>query len=89
MTDHNNNLQLYVGGGVHSMLYSPVEGNYHIGFGGVAGIQYQYMFNHHWGLGLGVEASSLAASAKYTYSIVDKQVMLPGATYFADVNTNL
>lgn len=89
MTDHNNNLQLYVGGGVHSMLYSPLEGNYHIGFGGVAGIQYQYMFNHHWGLGLGVEASSLAASAKYTYSIVDKQVMLPGATYFADVNTNL
>ena len=89
MIDHNSNLQLYFGGGIHSMLYKPVDGTHNLTFGFMGGLQYQYMFNHHWGLGLGVEASSLAASAKYTYSIVDKQVMLPGATYFADVNTNL
>ena len=89
MTDHNSNLQLYVGGGVHSMLYTPLEGNYHLGFGGVAGIQYQYMFNHHWGLGIGVQASSLASAASYTYSIMQNNTMLPGAVYPADISTNL
>ena len=64
MVDHHNNLQLYLGGGVNTMLYKPVDGTYHFGFGGVAGIQYQYMFNHHWGLGFGIEASTLASSAK-------------------------
>ena len=58
MTDHNNNLQLYLGGGVHSMLYNPADGNFHLGFGGMAGIQYQYMFNHYWGLGLGFKQAA-------------------------------
>ncbi len=89
MVDHHNNLQLYLGGGVNTMLYKPVDGTYHFGFGGVAGIQYQYMFNHHWGLGFGIEASTLASSAKYNYSIVENGVSLPGALYLADVSTNL
>jgi outer membrane protein OmpA-like peptidoglycan-associated protein len=89
MTDHNNNLQLTLGGGVHTLLYSPLEGEYHLGFGGLAGIEYQYMFNHHWGLSLGVQASTLASSAKYSYPIVEKNISLPGAYYNADVTTNL
>lgn len=88
-TDHHNNLQIYLGGGVNTMLYTPADGNYHIGFGGLAGIQYQLMFNRHWGLGLGVEASTLASSAKYSYSITEKNILLPGAVYPADVTTNL
>ena len=89
MTDHHNNLQIHLGGGVNTMLYSPLEGEYHLGFGGTAGIQYQLMFNHHWGLGLGIEASSLASSAKYSYSINEEKILLPGAIYPADVTTNL
>ena len=87
--DHHNNIQLYCGGGVHSMYYNPVEGIRSPGAGALVGLQYQYMFNHHWGLGFGVEASTLNSSAKYNYSIVNNNIMLPGALYESNVTTTL
>ena len=87
--DHHTNIQLYCGGGVHSMYYNPVEGIRSPGAGALVGLQYQYMFNHHWGLGFGVEASTLNSSAKYNYSIVNNNIMLPGALYESNVTTTL
>lgn len=89
MTDHHNNLQLHLGGGVHTMLYNPADATYHLGFGGMAGIQYQYMFNHHWGLGLGFQASTLSSAASYSYPILQKNIVLPGAAYPSDITTTL
>lgn len=66
--DHTNNLQLNLGGGVHSLLYSPVDGNYHIGFGGLFEAQYQLMFGHHFGIGIGAQISNLASAATYDYT---------------------
>ena len=87
--DHNNNLQLYCGGGIHTMLYNPADGIRSTGFGALFGLQYQYMFNHHWGLGLGVEANMLNSSAKYNYGVTDNNIMLPGALYESNVTTTI
>ena len=89
MIDHNSNLQLYFGGGIHSMLYKPVDGTHNLTFGFMGGLQYQYMINHHWGLGLGVQVGKINGSANYNYSFVEKAYMLPGANYPADVTTSL
>jgi outer membrane protein OmpA-like peptidoglycan-associated protein/opacity protein-like surface antigen len=88
-TDHRNNLQLYGGGGIHTLLYNPSNGIRSIGFGPLFGLQYQYMFNHHWGLGLGVEGNMLNSSAKYNYGNKDLDILLPGAEYKSDVTTML
>ena len=87
--DHSNNLQLYGGGGIHTMLYNPADGIRSTGFGTLFGLQYQYMFNHHWGLGLGVEANMLNSSAKYNYGVTDNGIMLPEALYESNVTTTL
>lgn len=89
MTDHHHNLQLYGGGGIHTMLYTPQDGTHSLGLGGMLGLQYQYMFNHHWGLGLGVQASWLNSSAKYNYEFTDNNITLPGALYESNVTTSL
>lgn len=67
-TDHMSNLQINLGGGAHTMLYSPADGAWELGFGGLFGLQYQQMFNHHIGLAAGVQASCLNGKAVYNYA---------------------
>jgi len=86
-TDHISNLQFNLGGGIHSLQYTPANGNHTLGFGGLVEAQYQLMFNHHLGLGLGVQAGCLNASSAYNYVMRQNNVMLPGALYTADVVT--
>ena len=86
MTDHISNIQTNIGGGIHTLLYSPVDGEHAIGMGGVLELQYQFMFNHHWGLAIGVQANTLRSSATYNYSYIQPGIMLPGAVYPADLD---
>jgi outer membrane protein OmpA-like peptidoglycan-associated protein len=86
-TDHISNLQFNLGGGIHSLQYTPANGNHTLGFGGLVEAQYQLMFNHHLGLGLGVQAGCLNASSAYNYVMRQNNVMLPGALYTADMVT--
>ena len=88
MTDHISNLQVNLGGGIHTLLYTPVDGEHTIGMGGVLEMQYQFMFNHHWGIGIGVQANTLRSSSTYNYAYTLPGVMLPGAVYPADLNIN-
>ena len=86
-TDHISNIQLNLGGGIHSLQYAPTDGDHSLGFGGLVEAQYQYMFNHYIGLGIGVQAGCLNARSTYDYSFTQNNVMLPGAIYAADVVT--
>jgi len=88
-TDHISNLQFNVGGGIHSLQYTPVNGQHNLGFGGLLEAQYQLMFNHYIGLGLGVQAGCLNGRSTYDYTIQQTNVVLPGALYPADVKTNI
>ena len=85
MTDHIHNIQTNVGGGIHTLLYSPVDGIHTIALGGLAEIQYQYMFNHHWGVAIGAQFSTLRSSSTYNYQYTLPGTMLPGALYPADL----
>lgn len=82
-TDHVSNIQLNLGGGVHSLLYNPVDGDYHIGFGGLFEAQYQLMFGHHFGIGIGAQISNLGSSATYAGFTLNE----PG-WYLPDCNGN-
>lgn len=87
MADYASNIQLNLGGGIHTLRYGLRDGDHHIGFGGLLEAQYQLMFNRYVGVGLGVQASTLASSATYNFTIHKTNVMLPGAVYPADVLT--
>ena len=88
--DHISNLQLNLGGGVHSLQYAPADGEHALGFGGLLEAQYQLMFNHYFGIGVGVQAGCLNGRSTYNYAIEQTNVMLPGAIYAADrVSTHL
>ncbi len=86
MNDHIHNIQANLGGGIHTLLYSPVDGERATGMGGVMELQYQFMFNHHWGLALGIQANTLHSTATYNYGYNLPAVMLPGAFYPADLD---
>ncbi|MBO4599203.1 MAG: hypothetical protein J5641_00535, partial [Bacteroidales bacterium] len=88
MTDHISNLQANLGGGIHTLLYSPTDGVRQNALGGLIELQYQFMFNHYWGIGVGMQASTLRSSATYNYSYTCPNVTLPGAYYPADVEVN-
>lgn len=82
-TDHVSNIQLNLGGGMHTFLYDPVDGNHHNGFGGLFEAQYQLMFGHHFGIGIGAQISNLGSSSVYDFNYTTNGVYLPdcnGAT---------
>ena len=81
MTDHISNLQVNLGGGVHMLKYKPVNGDLRLGWGGLAEIQYQAMFNHNLGIGIGVQVSNLNGKAYYDMSYKATDFWLPGAIY--------
>ena len=87
MTDHISNLQVNLGGGVHMLKYKPVNGDLRLGWGGLAEIQYQAMFNHNLGIGIGVQVSNLNGKAYYDMSYKANDFWLPGAIYPATVET--
>lgn len=64
---YNNNLQVTVGGGMNTMLYKPTDGKAKLGGGAVLQLKYKYMFNEHWGIGVGLGMSSLNSSALFDY----------------------
>ena len=68
------------------LLYTPDQGERTIGLGGLIEGQYQLMFNHNWGLAIGVQVSTLRSSANYNYSYAIPNVTLPGANYPADLD---
>lgn len=87
MTDYTHNLQFSIGGGIHSLLYTPAEAQYHLGFGPLLQAQYQVMVNRYIGFGIGLQGSYLNASATYNYTQVSPAIQLPGASVATDVST--
>lgn len=86
MTDRIHNIQANLGGGIHTLLYSPTDGDHSIGLGGVFELQYQYMFNHYWGIAVGLQANTLRSSAVYNYAYTLPNTTLPGANYPVDLD---
>lgn len=64
---YNHNLQVTVGGGMNTMLYQPTDGKAKLGGGALLQVKYEYMFNEHWGIGVGAGFSSLNSSALFNY----------------------
>lgn len=89
MVDYTNNIQINLGGGAHTLIYTPEQGAHNLGLGALLEAQYQFMFNHHLGLGLGVQVSNLNGNATYNYGSYYNNIMLPGAIYAADVKQHL
>lgn len=87
MVERHNNIQFNLGGGVHTLLYDPLSGQHNLGLGGLFEAQYQYMITPHWGIGAGVQVSSLRSSATYSYILEQPGMALPAACYDADVTT--
>ncbi|MCQ2294701.1 MAG: OmpA family protein [Bacteroidales bacterium] len=87
MTDYTHNLQFSIGGGIHSLLYTPAEAQYHLGFGPLLQAQYQVMVNRYIGFGIGLQGSYLNASATYNYTQVSPTIQLPGTSVATDVST--
>ena len=75
MTDHISNIQANLGGGIHTLLYTPTDGEHSIGLGGVVELQYQYMFNHNWGIGIGLQVNTLRSTATYNYAYTLPETM--------------
>lgn len=88
MIDHSDNLQFSVGGGIHSLLYTPDQGQSRVCLGALASIQYQRMFNHYFGFGIGVEANTLKGRTYLpNYAYTQSNIMLPGALFPSNVTT--
>lgn len=88
--DHFSNVQFNLGGGVHTLLYTPVDGSSSIGLGGLVELQYQHMFNHNIGVGVGVQAATLKSSALYNYGYKTEGLTHPdnGLTYDRSTSFN-
>lgn len=75
-------VSIYAGGGISSLQYDVQGGDHKIGFGGLAGVGYNFFFNYNWSLGIGAEFSLLQAKAdfgKFNYNY--KQSMIAGSYY--------
>lgn len=86
MTNYIHNFQFNAGGGFNTLLYNPTDGQRHTGMGIVGEAQYQLMLNEHWGLAIGVQASTLRSSATYNYGYTIDNVLLPGAMECANAD---
>lgn len=76
-SDHNNYVGIYVGGGLNTMLYQPVNGQSNMGYGYDAGVQYSHFFNQMVGIGVGAQLSFANAKAKYNWSEVTPGLIHP------------
>jgi outer membrane protein OmpA-like peptidoglycan-associated protein len=56
---------IWGGGGISSLHYTPAFGKHEPGYGGFAGIGYNYFFDYHWSLGVGAEFSMLKESLAF------------------------
>lgn len=65
--EYVSNFQFSLGGGLHSLLYSPTDGEWQPAFGGLFEIQYQYSFNHSLGIAVGLQAGCINGQAEYSY----------------------
>ena len=84
--DHISNFQFNLGGGIHSLAYTPADGEHHNGAGILAEAQYQLFFTPNWGLSVGAGLSTLRSSAVYNYGYAVNNVLLPGALYNSNVD---
>lgn len=64
---YNHNLQVTVGGGLHSMTYKPTDGKAQLGGGALLQVKYEYMFSEHWGIGIGAGFSSYQSAGLFDY----------------------
>lgn len=64
---YNHNLHVTVGGGMNSMVFQPTDGKAKLGGGALLEAQYQYMFNEHWGVGVGLGFTTYHSSALFNY----------------------
>lgn len=55
INQHRNYIGLNIGGGLDNLVYSPMNGQRHLGWGYLGELKYQHFFGKHWGFGLGVQ----------------------------------
>jgi len=79
----DNYLGFNLGGGMNSLMYSPVDGSATPGWGLGAGLQYAHFFNKHFGFGVGVNYATYSATAMYNKTIHGTATTHPdnGLTY--------
>ncbi len=65
----DNYLGFNLGGGMNSLMYSPVDGSAAPGWGLGAGLQYAHFFGTHFGFGVGVNYTTYSARATYNKTI--------------------
>ncbi len=63
---NRHEFSLWGAGGISTFCYDlPADGDRKIGFGGMAGLGYNYFFNYNWSLGIGAEFSILNAKSQF------------------------
>ncbi|MCQ2343500.1 MAG: OmpA family protein [Paludibacteraceae bacterium] len=73
----SHNINFYFGVGMNTMAYDPLEGDWKPSHGGDFRLQYQVMFNKHWGLAIGAQATVYQSAAIYNYSFQHLNLVHP------------
>ena len=60
-------VEVYMGGGLHGLQYSPSRGSSTLGCGGTLGGAYAHPLGGYWGLGAGLSLSSSRSEAQYSF----------------------
>ncbi|GHU70585.1 hypothetical protein FACS189413_11120 [Bacteroidia bacterium] len=71
LQQNKHEFSLWAGGGISSFDYDLTAGKHDLGFGGIAGIGYNYFLDYNWSLGIGAEFSIVNAKATLSKSFSD------------------
>ncbi len=63
----NNYVGLNLGGGINSMSYSPMNGDYGLGLGFDAGLHFTHFFGQHFGFGFGIHYNYATSHSVYNF----------------------
>ena len=65
MNQHSNYIGLNVGGGLNTMTFDPVDGDWNLKLGFLGELKYAHFFGEHFGLGFGVQYNHSRAGATF------------------------
>ena len=86
-TSWTNSVHVNAGGGIHTLLYNPDDGYRSTGLGFMFEVQYHRVILDDFSLGAGISFMSLNGKSTYNYTLIQNDVILPGANYPATLST--
>ena len=78
---------IHAGGGLSTLNYDVTEGKQKMGFGGLAGLGYQFFFSENWGIGLGAEFALY--NSKFDLPSLETHSIMPDGTTDFDFQSTI